>query len=94
MLPRYPLPYAFARSHGLLLENDDGQLTLWHSGQPVWDAWGEVMRKYEVRHIALAESGRIHVDTHYFGFEQGPQVLQDLRDGKVMGRGVLVPELL
>jgi len=59
MLPRYPLPYAFARSHGLLLENDDGQLTLWHSGQPVWDAWGEVMRKYEVRHIALAEGGAL-----------------------------------
>ena len=64
MLPRYPLPYAFARRHGLLLENDDGQLTLWHSGQPVWDAWGEVMRKYEVRHIALAEGGALHPCGH------------------------------
>ena len=25
----YPLPYAFARSHQLLLEEQDGTLTLW-----------------------------------------------------------------
>ena len=28
---RYPLPYAFARDHGLLLEDDGQQLTLWLS---------------------------------------------------------------
>lgn len=54
---------------------------------PLWGSRAELM---EV--IALAQSGRIHVDTHCFSFEQGPQVLQDLRDGKVVGRGVLVPD--
>ena len=29
---QYPLPYAFARSQQLLLEDDDGELTLWLSG--------------------------------------------------------------
>ena len=26
---QYPLPYAFARSHELLLEDQDGAMTLW-----------------------------------------------------------------
>lgn len=56
---------------------------------PLWGSRAELM---EV--IALAVSGRIHVDAQYFGIEQGPQVLQDLRDGKVIGRSVLVPDLL
>ncbi|MEN9831129.1 MAG: Type secretion system protein, partial [Pseudomonadota bacterium] len=29
MAHRYPLPYAFARSHQLLLEDDGTRLTLW-----------------------------------------------------------------
>jgi general secretion pathway protein E len=29
---RYPLPYAFARSQQMLLENLDGDLTLWLHG--------------------------------------------------------------
>ena len=43
---RYPLPYAFARTSQLLLEDDGHQLTLWHHAQPDWCALGEVMRKY------------------------------------------------
>ena len=31
---RYPLPYAFARSQQLLLEDDGQQLTLWHAAAP------------------------------------------------------------
>ncbi|MGV3494001.1 MAG: type II secretion system ATPase GspE [Ramlibacter sp.] len=45
---RYPLPYAFARSQQLLLEDDGEQLVLWHSGRPA-PAWTEVMRKYPVQ---------------------------------------------
>ena len=30
---RYPLPYAFARSSQLLLEEDAGQHLLWHGSQ-------------------------------------------------------------
>ncbi|MCB2038695.1 MAG: Flp pilus assembly complex ATPase component TadA, partial [Ottowia sp.] len=43
---RYPLPYAFARSAGLLLEDDGQALTLWHNGQPEGAALGEVMRRW------------------------------------------------
>lgn len=53
---------------------------------PLWGSRAELL---EV--IALARSGRIHVDAQYFPIEAGPQVLQDLREGRVMGRAVLVP---
>ena len=43
---RYPLPYAFARSNALLLEDDGHTLTLWHNASPSLGAVGEVMRKY------------------------------------------------
>ena len=46
---RYPLPYAFARGHQLLLEQaDDGHCTLWMPQVPPHSALGEVMRKYAV----------------------------------------------
>ncbi len=48
---RYPLPYAFARSHQLLLEDDGGELRLClHAGSGT-AAVSEVMRKYAVQHI-------------------------------------------
>ncbi len=43
---RYPLPYAFARTSQLLLEDDGHTLTLWHPDPPDWGALGEVMRKF------------------------------------------------
>jgi general secretion pathway protein E len=52
----YPLPYAFARSQQLLLEDFGGELTLWlHSlGAPgAASGVSEVMRKFEVRHVHL-----------------------------------------
>ena len=47
---RHPLPYAFARKHQLLLEQqDDGSLLLWHGrDQAPTAAWNEIMRKYPV----------------------------------------------
>ena len=45
----YPLPYAFARSHQLLLEEQDGSLTLWiHdlATDAAQSAVAEVMRKF------------------------------------------------
>ena len=54
---RYPLPYAFARSYQLLLEEDGDMLTLWHTGHPASGAWNEVMRKYPVRSVQQAEAG-------------------------------------
>jgi general secretion pathway protein E len=51
---QYPLPYAFARSHELLLEEQDGTLTLWLHGlqsEATSSAVGEVMRKFGVQHV-------------------------------------------
>ena len=50
---RYPLPYAFARSNALLLEDDGHSLLLWHNANPDLAAMGEVMRKYGVHSPAL-----------------------------------------
>ena len=41
---RHPLPYAFARTHQLLLEDDGQALTLWHAATPDPSAWSEVWR--------------------------------------------------
>jgi general secretion pathway protein E len=46
---RYPLPYAFARSNFLLLEDDGHHLNLWHDASLHLDelsALSEIMRKY------------------------------------------------
>ena len=48
---RYPLPYAFARSAQLLLEDDGQQPVLWHGPAPDAGALGEVLRKYVVRRL-------------------------------------------
>jgi general secretion pathway protein E len=57
---RYPLPYAFAREHQLLLEDDQAQLTLWHSLSTLEPrsagALAEVTRKYTLKSIAREEA--------------------------------------
>ena len=49
---RHPLPYAFARSSQLLLEEDAGQHLLWHGEQPNSAALSEVLRKFPIQHLA------------------------------------------
>jgi general secretion pathway protein E len=52
-MTRYPLPYAFARTHQLLLEEDDGDLTLClHSTSSVSGA-SEVGRKFGMHHVEM-----------------------------------------
>ncbi len=68
-----------------------GQLTLPFGCSVCTPLWGTRAELQEV--IALAQNGRIHVDAHYFGIAEGPRVLQELREGKIMGRAVLVPDL-
>ena len=46
---RHPLPYAFARTHQLLLEDDGRQLVLWHGPSPGAPALSEVLRKHAVQ---------------------------------------------
>lgn len=50
---RYDLPYAFARTHLLLLEGDDDTRTLWHNAAPNMAAVGEVLRKYALQSPAI-----------------------------------------
>jgi general secretion pathway protein E len=50
---RYPLPYAFARDHGLLLEDDGQQLSLWVSPDSQRQALSEVTRHYTHLHPEL-----------------------------------------
>lgn len=47
---RYPLPYAYARSTQLLLEDDGQQPVLWHGPTPDFQALSEVQRKHAVTH--------------------------------------------
>ncbi|MDA8447774.1 GspE/PulE family protein [Paracidovorax valerianellae] len=48
---RHPLPYAFARTAQLLLEDDGQSTVLWHGSAPDAGALSEVLRKYAVRQL-------------------------------------------
>ncbi|MFN3298131.1 type II secretion system ATPase GspE [Caldimonas sp.] len=48
MAVRHPLPYAFAKAHHLLLEDDGQQLTLWADAQAAVPALSEVLRHFQV----------------------------------------------
>jgi len=45
---RHPLPYAYAKAHTLLLEDDGQQITLWTGEQPNLTALSEIMRLFAV----------------------------------------------
>ncbi|TAK79557.1 MAG: type II secretion system protein GspE [Aquabacterium sp.] len=48
MSARHPLPYAFAKAHTLLLEDDGQQATLWLGETPDMNVLSEVMRLHRV----------------------------------------------
>ena len=50
---RHPLPYTYARAHGLLLEHDGERMTLWASPGVSPSALSEVMRKHTVHAIEM-----------------------------------------
>lgn len=68
----YPLPYSFARSHQLLLE-DDGQtgLVLWHDSAPSAAALGEVLRKYRIQQVQVIDRAALaqRISAAYAGGE-------------------------
>jgi len=53
MAQRFPLPYAFARSQLLLLEDDGTRLTLWLCAESAANAVSEIMRKWGHDSMAL-----------------------------------------
>jgi general secretion pathway protein E len=50
---QYPLPYGFARSQNLLLEDQGGAMTLWLHSLESASPMSEVMRKYPVQDIKV-----------------------------------------
>ncbi|MEK8086221.1 type II secretion system ATPase GspE [Aquabacterium sp. A3] len=50
---RHPLPYAYARANGMLLEHDGERLTLWASTAVSSAALSEVMRKHSIDAIEM-----------------------------------------
>ena len=56
---RYPLPYAFARSHQLLLEDDGVLSTLWHGPAPDASACSEVLRRHAVSTLQVCDSAAL-----------------------------------
>ena len=53
---RQLLPYAFARSHQLLLEEEGDTHTLWHGEAPDVGAWSEVNRRYSVHNFEYLDN--------------------------------------
>ncbi|MDR6214371.1 ATPase, T2SS/T4P/T4SS family [Paracidovorax wautersii] len=56
---RHPLPYAFARSTQLLLEDDGQQLVLCHGPAPDTSAISEVLRKHTVQAMAQMDAATL-----------------------------------
>ena len=52
----YPLPYTFARTHQLLLQEQSGQHSLWVHAHTAPSAVSEVMRKYPVEVMETLEA--------------------------------------
>ena len=50
---RHPLPYAYARANGVLLEHDGERLTLWASTAVSPAALSELMRKHSIHAIEM-----------------------------------------
>ena len=59
---RHPLPYAFAKAHTLLLEDDGAQLVLWAPETVALPALSEVLRLYDVDALR-ARAGRARSPT-------------------------------
>ena len=56
---RYPLPYAFARSQQLLLEDDNGRMYLWVHAETAASAISEVMRKHRIDHLQTQDAAEL-----------------------------------
>lgn len=52
--------------------------------------WGSRTELMEV--IALARAGKLDIHTETFTLDQGPEAYRRLREGSILGRGVVVPD--
>ena len=81
---RHPLPYAFARTHQLLLEDDGRTLTLWHRPQPPAGAWSEILRMYAVDNFQEidAQSMAQRISVSYAGAESSAAMVMSEVEGE------------
>ena len=81
---RHPLPYAFARTHQLLLEDDGRMLTLWHRPQPPAGAWSEILRMYAVDNFQEidAQSMAQRISVSYAGAESSAAMVMSEVEGE------------
>ncbi len=81
---RHPLPYAFARTHQLLLEDDGRSLTLWHHEQPAAGAWSEVLRSYAVDHFQQLDEPSLaqRISASYAGAESSAAMVMSEVEGE------------
>ena len=56
---RYPLPYSFARTSQLLIEDDGHEPLLWHGPSPDWQALSEVQRRHAVQRWQMLDAGTL-----------------------------------
>ncbi|WFF80329.1 GspE/PulE family protein [Delftia tsuruhatensis] len=56
---RYPLPYAFARTSQLLIEDDGHEPLLWLGPSPDWQALSEVQRRHAVQRWQMLDAGTL-----------------------------------
>jgi general secretion pathway protein E len=59
MAARHPLPYAFAKAHTILLEDDGRELTLWAGEHASTMALSEVLRVYDVKRFERESIGTL-----------------------------------
>jgi len=77
------LPYAFARTHRLLLDDEPGGLTLWHTEPPHAGAWAEVMRLHPVNRLQAVDEATLmrRIDQLYGnGQDHAVSVLHEVQD--------------
>jgi general secretion pathway protein E len=68
---RHPLPYAFARTNRVLLEDDGNVLTLWASPEVGWATLSEVQRQYSVDRLESEAAATLteRINAAYAGSE-------------------------
>ena len=74
---KHPLPYAFARAHSLLLEDDGEHLTLWAPSDVSLASLAEVQRVYAVDRMELSPPNSLaeRINTAYAGSESSAAVV-------------------
>ena len=71
MASRHPLPYAFAKAHTLLLEDDGQQRVLWAADNTPATALGEALRLHAVTRVDHEDSATLarRISAAYAGGE-------------------------